>query len=59
VEILRRRNLPAVGRVLEFGSQILQLSGVGGMAAIGSRLRGLRKIVGDGVDNLIELSWPL
>jgi len=59
LEILRGGDLPAIGRVLEFGSETLQLRGVGGIAAVGSRLRGRREIVGDGVDNLIELGWTL
>src|ERR1700691_4681214 len=56
-EILRRRDLPAILRVLELGCQVAQLRGFGGVAIAACRLRGLVKIAGDGGHQLVELAW--
>ncbi len=55
LEILRGRDLSAIGRVLELGCQVVQIRGLGGIATSGSRLRGLCQIVGDLSHNLVEL----
>ncbi len=59
LEILCGWDLPTFGRVLEFGCQVAQLRGFGGIATTRSRLRSLRKFAGDLSHNLAELRRAL
>ncbi len=55
LEILRGRDLSAMGRVLELGCQVVEICRLGGIATRGSRLRSLGQIIGDLSHNLVEL----
>ncbi len=59
LQLLRSRHLPATSRVLELRCQVIQQSGLAGIATRGCCLCGLREIAGDGRHQLRELCRTL